>query len=189
MARTNGRLYDRGSPCGNSCATVRPDPEWMHRTFVRRTATGDVVCESSGRLPQPRRRRLRLARLAVLFPIELLLLVLVMGEGLPLLAAAAVLAITTVILSILLVEPLSLRPLGRWQHDSEPPTHRRLSNSAALWPRQVAVEDWAEALGASVSDSPRERLPEIPDVAQFGNRPGLSEGAFRPGTGPRSSWH
>jgi hypothetical protein len=102
-----------------------------------------------------------------------------------------VLAITTVILSIRVLEPSSPLPLGRKQREPELPTHRRLSDSAALRPWRVAVEDSTEALalGTPVSDNPRERLSEFREVAELGNRPGLSEAAFQPGTGPRWSQH
>jgi len=42
----------------------------------------------------------------------------------------------------------------------------------------------ALTLAAPVSENPRERPSEIPVVVEIGNRPGLSEAAFQPGTGP-----
>ena len=45
------------------------------------------------------------------------------------------------------------------------------------------------ALVTPVAENPREHLCEIPDVAEIDDRPGLSEAAFQPGTGPRPSHH
>jgi hypothetical protein len=42
---------------------------------------------------------------------------------------------------------------------------------------------------APVSENPRERPGENPVVVEIGNRPGLSEAAFQPGTGPRWNHH
>jgi hypothetical protein len=235
----------------------------MDRTDVSGTATRDLVCESCGRLPHPSRRRSRLANLAVVFPIDLLLLALVIGEGLPFIATVALLAITTTIPAICVVEPSFMRPL-RWLHSPELRIHRHLCEAAALWRARATVRETPGALNklsnqlaplgaeilslqahpnfrgvrnelavstreqvhacdlfaaahaagsihaqawpitplalvdsstealhlaTSVSDNPRERLSEIREVAELGNRPGLSEAAFQPGTGPRSSWH
>jgi hypothetical protein len=235
----------------------------MDRTAVRRTATRDVVCGSCGRPPHPSERRLS-ATLAVVLPIDLLLLALLIGDGGPFIATSVLFAITTTIAVISVVEPLFMRPFGGWLHEPEPPTHRRRSDSAKLWSTRVAVGEnpgvleklpgqltptdseilslqahpnfrggrnelgvsarervlasdmfaaahaagtihgqaWtitalapvdgsseALALGTSFSDNPLERLCEIREVPELGNRPGLSEAAFQPGTGARSIRH
>ena len=191
MALTNSRLYDGCSPCGNSCVTGRSDPELMDRTSVRRTVTGDVACESCGRLPHPRQRRLRSARLAVRLPIELLLLVLVIAGGLPLIAAVALLAFTMTIPVIYVVRPSLMRSLG-WSNASFRGVRNDLGVCAGPPIAALALvhsSTAALALRVSVSDSPGARLSEIREVAEPGSRQGLSEAAFQPGTGPRSSWH
>ena len=67
------------------------------------------------------------------------------------------------------------------------------TNDVRTWPTTArALVDSSTrtlALAAPVRENPRQRVDEIPDVAEMGTRPGLSEAAFRPGTGPRSSHH
>jgi hypothetical protein len=140
------RLFDGCSPRGNSCANERSEPECMDRTDVRRTATRDLVCESCGRLPHPRRGRLTLAKLVAVFPIELLLHALVTRQDLPFIATVAVLTITTTILVTWVVEPSALRLLGGWLHAPALRTHRLLSEAAALWRVWVIVDDKPDPL-------------------------------------------
>lgn len=67
----------------------------MDRTDIRRTATRDLVCQSCGRLPHPRRGGLTLVKVAAVFPVELLLYALATRQDLPIIATVALLAVTT----------------------------------------------------------------------------------------------
>ena len=119
--------------------------EGMDRTDIRRTATRDLVCESCGRLPHPRRGRLTLAKVAAVFPIELLMHALATRQDLPIVATVALLAVTATILAIWVVEPSALRLLASWLHAPELRTHRRISEAAAVW-RLRAIDDNPGAL-------------------------------------------
>lgn len=118
----------------------------MDRTDGRRTATHDLACESCGRLPHPHRGRLTLAKLAAVFPIELLLHALVIRQDLPFTITVTVLTLTTTILVIWVVEPSAMRILRGWLHAPALRTHRHLSEAAALWRVRVTLDDKPGAL-------------------------------------------
>jgi hypothetical protein len=93
--------------------------------------------------PEP--ASLEVAKLALVFPIDLLLLALVIGEGLPFIATVALLAITTTIPVICVVEPSFMRPL-RWLHSPELRVHGHLCEAAALWRARATVRATPGAL-------------------------------------------
>jgi hypothetical protein len=66
-------------------------------------------------------------------------------------------------------------------------TEVRASPTGAL--ALVYSSTTALALAAPVSENPREHPSEVPDVGEIGSRPGLSDAAFEPGTGPRWGHH
>jgi hypothetical protein len=102
-------------------------------------------CEACGRLPRPRRLRLTLAKLAAVFPVEVLLHLAVLRLHPSYLVAASVLAVTTTALVVWVVEPSAMRLLRRWLHP--PGRARRDAQSApALWRIRAAVDDEAGAL-------------------------------------------
>ena len=118
----------------------------MDRTDDRRTATRDLTCDCCGRLPHPHRGRLTLAKLAAVFPIELLLHALVVRQELPFAATVTVLTVSTTILVIWVVEPSAMRMLRGWLHAPALRTHRRLSEAPTLWRVRVTLDDKPGAL-------------------------------------------
>lgn len=189
--------------------------ESMDRTELRGTSSRDLVWDSCGRRPHPRRGRLTLAKLAAVFPIGLLMHAIASRQDLPIIATAALLAIITTILVIWAVEPSALRLLRSWLRAPAPGTQRRSNEAAVVWRLRATFDDKPGALeklagqlaplGAEIVSLKEHRhargirnelvlsapehvqASEIAEIAAIRNRPGLSEAAFQPGTGPRSS--
>lgn len=105
-----------------------------------------LACEVCGRLPHPRRTRLALAKLAAVFPVELVLHALVIHLHPPYLLTVAVLTITTTILVIWVVEPSAMRMLGSWLHGPELRCRDRIDEAPALWRIRVRLADRPGAL-------------------------------------------
>lgn len=118
----------------------------MGWTDIRGTSTRDLVCDSCGRLPHPRRGRLTVAKLAAVFPIELLMHAIASRQDLPIIATVALLAIITTILVIWVVEPSALRLLRSWLHAPALRTHRRINEAAAVWRLRATFDDKPSAL-------------------------------------------
>jgi len=127
----------------------------LHRGDMDPTATGTVTtgigttglaCDVCGRLPHPRRFRLTLAKLAAVFPVELLLHAVVVHYHLPYAVTVALLTITTTILVIWVVEPSAMRLLRSWLHAPAIRARGHLEDAAALWRIRVTVDDKPGAL-------------------------------------------
>lgn len=117
----------------------------MDSTVTGAVTTG-LACEVCGRLPHPRRFRLTLAKLAAVFPVELLLHAVVVYYHLPYAVTVALLAVTTTILVIWVVEPSAMRLLRVWLHAPAHRTRGQLNEAAALWRIRVTVDDRPGAL-------------------------------------------
>jgi hypothetical protein len=110
--------------------------------------TPGLACEVCGRLPDPRKLRLTLAKLTAIFPIELLLhaLVIYFHTSYPL--AVTILAVTTTILVIWVVEPSAMRLLTRWLHAPALHARARLHEAESLWRIRVTLDDEPGSLEA-----------------------------------------
>ncbi|MFB7875755.1 amino acid-binding protein [Nocardia sp. NPDC056064] len=117
----------------------------MRRFAVRPRVTA-LACEVCGRLPHPERRRLALAKLAAVFPVELALHALVIHLHPPYLLTVTLLTITTTILVIWVVEPSAMRVLGGWLHGPELRHRDRIDGAPALWRIRVRLADRPGAL-------------------------------------------
>lgn len=125
------------------------------RPIAVRPRVHALACEVCGRLPHPRRTRLALAKLAAVFPVELVLHALVIHWHPPYLVAVLLLTITTTILVIWVVEPSAMRFLGSWMHGPELRDRDRVDRAPALWRIRVHVDDrpgQLEALAAHLAD-------------------------------------
>lgn len=114
-----------------------------------------LACEVCGRLPHPRRTRLALAKLAAVFPVELALHALVIHYELPYLLTVTLLAVTTTILVIWVVEPGAMRYFARWLHGPELRHRRNLDSAERLWRIRVRVDNKPgrlEALAKHLAD-------------------------------------
>lgn len=100
-----------------------------------------LACDVCGRLPHPRRARLTLAKLAAVFPVELVLHALVVRYHPPYLITVAVLTISTTVLVIWVVEPSATRMLGAWLHAPELRSRDDVDRAPALWRIRVRVDD------------------------------------------------
>jgi hypothetical protein len=118
----------------------------MNHTPVR-TATA-LTCEVCGQLPHPRKARLTLAKLSAVLPIELLLHALVIHLHPPYLLTVTVLAVTTTVLVIWVVEPSAMRLLTRWLHAPAIHVRERLHAAESLWRLRVTLSDEPGSLEA-----------------------------------------
>ncbi len=106
-----------------------------------RTGSSDPACESCGRLPHPRKARLALVKLFAVFPIEFALHGVVLWMHPPFLVGVSLLALSTTLLVIWVVEPAAMRLLRSWLHAPALRSHERLLSSAVLWRVRAVVED------------------------------------------------
>jgi hypothetical protein len=110
--------------------------------------TSGLACEVCGRLPHPRKLRLTLARLTAVFPIELLLHALVIYVHTSYALTVTILAITTTVLVIWVVEPSAMRLLTRWLHAPAVHAQERLHEADSLWRIRVTLDDEPGSLEA-----------------------------------------
>lgn len=116
---------------------------------------GAPTCGECGHTPHPQRRRLALAKLAAVFPLELGLHVIVLWLHPPLLATAALLAVTTTALVVWVVEPSAMRLLARWLHAPAVRAQDDLLQAESLWRVRVTLRDTPgelEAVAAGIAD-------------------------------------
>ena len=124
----------------------------MGRT--RRQGIDAPTCGECGHTPHPERRRLALAKLTAVFPIELALHLLVLWLHPPLLATAALLAVTTTALVIWVVEPSAMRLLARWLNAPAARAQDHLLRAESLWRVRVTLRDTPgelEAVAAAIA--------------------------------------
>ncbi|WP_040822078.1 amino acid-binding protein [Nocardia jiangxiensis] len=108
----------------------------------QKTAPVEVLaCEVCGRLPHPRRTRLAFAKLAAVFPVELMLHAAVMHTDLPYPLALSVLTVTTTVLVIWIVEPSAMRLFGSWMHGPDLRRRAAVDDAGLLWRIRVRVSD------------------------------------------------
>ena len=129
----------------------QPGATWnRHRERMDLTVTGAVTtglaCDICGRLPRPHRFRLTLAKLAAVFPVELLLHAVVVYYHLSYAVTVTLLTVTTTILVIWVVEPSAMRLLRVWLHAPAVRARGHLDEAAALWRIRVTVDDKPGAL-------------------------------------------
>src|SRR5664280_737922 len=103
--------------------------------------TSGLACEVCGRLPHPRKLRLTLAKLTAVFPFELLLHALVIYFHTSYALTVTILAITTTVLVIWVVEPSAMRLLTRWLHAPAVHARERLHEADSLWRIRVTLDD------------------------------------------------
>ncbi|WP_432950399.1 amino acid-binding protein [Kribbella sp. CA-253562] len=117
---------------------------------LRRSVAAGSACDVCGRLPQPRRFRLSLAKLAAVLPVELALHALVLALHPPYLVAVGLLAVTTTALVIWVVEPSAMRLLRGWLHApaqrTRRATHETIERAPSLWRIRVTLDDEAGQL-------------------------------------------
>jgi hypothetical protein len=111
-------------------------------------STFGLACEVCGRLPHPRKLRLTLAKLASVLPIELFLHALVIHFDLPYALTVALLAVSTTVLVIWVVEPSAMRLLTPWLHAPVRHARERLHRAESLWRIRVTLEDEPGSLEA-----------------------------------------
>jgi hypothetical protein len=110
--------------------------------------TSGLACEVCGRLPHPRKLRLTLAKLTAVFPIELLLHALVIHFHTSYALTVTILAITTTVLVIWVVEPSTMRLLTRWLHAPALHAREQLHGAESLWRIRVTLDDEPDSLEA-----------------------------------------
>lgn len=110
--------------------------------------TSGLACEVCGRLPHPHKLRLTLAKLTAVFPIELLLHALVIHFHTSYALTVTILAITTTVLVIWVVEPSAMRLLSRWLHAPAVHARERLHEAESLWRIRVTLDDEPGSLEA-----------------------------------------
>lgn len=110
--------------------------------------TSGLACEVCGRLPHPRKLRLTLAKLTAVFPVELFLHALVIHFHTSYPLTVTVLAITTTVLVIWVVEPSAMRLLTRWLHAPAVHARERLHEAESLWRIRVTLDDEPGSLEA-----------------------------------------
>ncbi|MFF0453819.1 amino acid-binding protein [Nocardia africana] len=103
--------------------------------------TAPLACEVCGRLPHPRRARLALAKLTAILPVEFTLHALVLHHHLPAAVTVSVLAVTTTVLVIWLIEPSAMRLLAPWMHAPALRSRDRLHGAELLWRIRVRLHD------------------------------------------------
>jgi hypothetical protein len=104
-------------------------------------AVASATCMVCGRRPHPARLRLTLAKLLAVLPVELLLHAVVVHYHLPYWAKVCVLALTTTLLVIWVVEPATARLLRSWLHAPGERLQRELNTNLMLWRIRVTVDD------------------------------------------------
>jgi hypothetical protein len=110
--------------------------------------TSELACEVCGRLPHPRKLRLAMAKLAAVFPIELLLHALVIYFHMSYVLTVTLLAISTTVLVIWVVEPSAMRLLTRWLHAPALHARKRLHGAESLWRVRATLDDRPGSLAA-----------------------------------------
>ena len=110
--------------------------------------TSRLACEACGRLPHPRKLRLALAKLTAVFPIELLLHALVIYFDLSYPLTVTLLAVTTTVLVIWVVEPSAMHLLTRWLHAPALHARARLHGAESLWRIRITHGDQPGSLAA-----------------------------------------
>ena len=134
------RLEAVASFARNACATVVGQSFGMDHTTAD-AGTSGLACEVCGRLPHPRKLRLTLAKLASVFPVELLLHALVIHFHTSYALTVTVLAVSTTVLVIWVVEPSAMRLLTRWLHAPAVHARERLHAAESLWRVRVTLDD------------------------------------------------
>lgn len=119
--------------------------------------TSGLACEVCGRLPHPRKLRLTLAKLTAVFPIELLLHALVIHFHTAYALTVTVLAITTTVLVIWVVEPSAMRLLTRWLHAPAVHAREQLHEAESLWRIRVTLDDAPGSLEAITHEMAAQR--------------------------------
>jgi hypothetical protein len=109
--------------------------------------TSGLACEVCGRLPHPHKLRLALAKLAAVFPVELLLHALVIYYHLSFVLTVTLLAVSTTVLVIWVVEPSAMHLLARWLHAPALHARKRLHGAESLWRVRVTRDDQPGSLG------------------------------------------
>jgi len=112
------------------------------------TDTSGLACEVCGRLPHPRKVRLALAKLTAVFPIELLLHAVVVYFHMSFVLTVTLLAVTTTVLVIWVVEPSAMRLLTRWLHAPTLHARKRLHGAESLWRVRATLHDRPGSLAA-----------------------------------------
>ena len=107
-----------------------------------------LACEVCGRLPHPRKLRLALAKLAAVFPVELLLHGLVVYFHMSFVLTVTILTVSTTVLVIWVVEPSAMRLLTRWLHAPTLHARERLHGAESLWRVRARLDDQPGALEA-----------------------------------------
>jgi hypothetical protein len=100
-----------------------------------------LACEVCGRLPHPHKLRLALAKLTAVFPIELLLHALVVYFHLSFVLTVSLLAITTTVLVIWVVEPSAMHLMTRWLHAPALHARERIHGAESLWRVRAKLDD------------------------------------------------
>jgi hypothetical protein len=112
---------------------------------MRKTRAGGVTsglaCEVCGRLPHPCKLRLALAKLAAVFPVELLLHALVIYYHLSFVLTVTLLTVSTTVLVIWVVEPSAMHLLTRWLHAPALHARKRIHGAESLWRVRVTRDD------------------------------------------------
>jgi hypothetical protein len=103
--------------------------------------TSGLACEVCGRLPHPCKLRLALAKLAAVFPIELLLHALVIYFHMSFALTVTLLTVSTTVLVIWVVEPSAMRLLSRWLHAPALHARKRLHGAESLWRIRATLDD------------------------------------------------
>lgn len=106
-----------------------------------------LACDTCGRLPDPPRLRETLAKLAAVFPIELLVHAVVLRLDLSHLLTVGLLAFTATVIVVWVVEPSAMRLARRWLHAPTLREHRLLHAAPALWRIRTVVTDRPGSLG------------------------------------------
>jgi hypothetical protein len=109
--------------------------------------TSGLACEVCGRLPHPCKLRLALAKLAAVFPIELLLHALVIYFHMSFVLTVTLLAVSTTVLVIWVVEPSAMHLLARWLHAPALHARKRLHGAESLWRVRVTRDHQPGSLG------------------------------------------
>jgi hypothetical protein len=110
--------------------------------------TSGLACEVCGRLPHPCKLRLALAKLAAVFPVELLLHALFIDNRLSFVLTVTLLTVSTTVLVIWVVEPSAMRLLARWLHAPSLHARKRLHGAESLWRVRVTRHDRSGSLAA-----------------------------------------
>ena len=98
-------------------------------------------CDTCGRPPRPRKLRITLVKLVAAFPLELALNALALYWDPAYLISVAILAISSTILVIWVVEPAAMRALKTWLHAPTSAAALRLHEADALWRVRATIPD------------------------------------------------